>query len=79
MEGFDMRIRSAVTALAAISLATAPLVAEAAPAAVEQARVGGEVEGESLRGGLLLPLAALIAAILAVILLTDGGDEPASP
>ena len=74
-----MRIRNAVTALAAISLVSAPVVAQAAPASVEQARVGSEVEGESLRGGLLLPLAALIAAILAIILVTDGGDEPVSP
>jgi hypothetical protein len=74
-----MEIRNAVTALAAISLVSAPVVAQAAPAAVEQARAGSEVEGESLRGGLFLPLAALVAAILAVILLTDSGDEPVSP
>ena len=74
-----MRIRTAVTALAAISLVSAPVGAQAAPAAVQQARVGNKVAGESLRGGLLLPIAALIAAILAVILLTDQGDEPVSP
>ena len=74
-----MTIKDAIAALAAISLGTAPVVAQAAPAGVEQARIGNKVEGESLRGGLILPLAALVAAILAVILLTDSGNEPVSP
>jgi hypothetical protein len=67
--------RSLVTALAATSLISAPVLA--APVNVERSSTAAE--GENLRGGLLLPLAALIAAVLAVILLTDSGDEPVSP
>ena len=74
-----MKIKNAITAIAAISLISAPVVAQAAPAPIEQARVASEVEGESLRGGVLMPLLFLVAAILAVILLTDGGEEPVSP
>jgi hypothetical protein len=74
-----MKIKNAITAMAVMSLISAPLVAQAAPAPIEQTRVGSEVEGESLRGGIFLPLAFLIAAILAVILLTDDGDRPVSP
>ena len=74
-----MKIKNAITALAAISLISAPVVAQAAPAPIEQARIGSENEGESLRGGIFLPLAFLVAAVLAVILVTDGGEEPVSP
>jgi hypothetical protein len=74
-----MTIKGAITALAALSLISAPVVAQAAPANAEQARAGSELEGESLRGGFFLPLAVLIAAILAVILVTDDGEEPVSP
>ena len=74
-----MRIKDAIRAVTAMSLISAPVVAQAAPVPIEQARVGSEVEGESLRGGVLMPLLFLVAAVLAVILLTDGGEEPVSP
>ena len=74
-----MRIRNAVTALAALSLVSAPVVAQAAPAEVEQARVSSEVKGESLRGGFLIPFVVLIAAVLGVLLATSSGNEPVSP
>jgi hypothetical protein len=76
-----MKLSRLITSSAlALALAGAPIVAQATPANVEQARAGTEVGGEELRGGgLLLPLAFLLAAILAVILLTDDGGAPESP
>ena len=61
----------------ATSLVTAPVVAQAAPA---ELRTGTEVEGESLRGGWVVPLLAIIAIILGILAATsDGGDDPESP
>ena len=74
-----MTIKGAITALTAISLISAPVVAQASPADLQQGRVGSQVEGESLGGGLILPLAALIAAILFIVLVTDDSNEPVSP
>jgi hypothetical protein len=74
-----MMFKGAITTLAAFSLVGAPVVAQAASATVEQARVGTDIEGESLRGGVILPLVALIAAILAIMLVTDSGEDPVSP
>jgi hypothetical protein len=79
-----MRINSILAALAATSLAAAPAVAAARPAAMpstsEIAPAGESVDGEQIRGGFLLPLAIIIAIILGVILLTgdDGGQNPIS-
>ena len=68
--------RSLVAAFAATSLIGAPVLA----APVNAERTSTAADGENVRGNnLLLPFAALIAAILAVILLTDGGDQPVSP
>ncbi len=75
-----MRIKSVLVAMAAASMAAAPVVAasKAAPAA-EVAPESETVEGEQIRGGFLLPLAIIIAIILGVILLTKDDEEPASP
>ena len=64
------------TALAAASLAFAPIAAQAAPE-----RTGTAVEGENLRGGgLLIPAVVLvIAALLVVLLNSDDNDVPVSP
>lgn len=73
-----MRIHSILAALAAASMAAAPVVAQPKPAA-EVAPQSETVEGEQIRGGFLLPLAIIIAIILGVILLTKDDEEPASP
>lgn len=73
-----MRINSVLAALAAASMAAAPVVAQPKPAA-EVAPQSETVEGEQIRGGFLLPLAIIIAIILGVILLTKDDEEPASP
>lgn len=79
-----MKLSKALAAVAATSLVTAPIVAQAAVAQVNQSRAGSDVEGEDLRGGFIIPLIALIAVILGLCVATDicGGDDddlPTSP
>ncbi|MEO7177778.1 MAG: hypothetical protein ABIW83_02950 [Allosphingosinicella sp.] len=77
-----MRIHSILAALAAASMAAAPVVAtpeRAARSAAEVAPQSETVEGDQIRGGFLLPLAIIIAIILGVILLTKDGEKPVSP
>lgn len=77
-----MRINSILAALAASSMAAAPVVAApkapAAPAA-EVAPRSETVEGEQIRGGFLLPLAIIIAILIGVVLLTKDDEDPVSP
>ena len=78
-----MRINSILAAIAAASMAAAPVVAAPKPApapATEVAPAAETVEGEQIRGGFLLPLAVIIAIIIGVILLTGRrrADQPVS-
>ncbi|MEO6387815.1 MAG: hypothetical protein ABIT16_09420 [Croceibacterium sp.] len=61
----------------AISLVSAPVIAQAATAT----RASSSVDGEELGGGFLLPLLAAIAVGLAIWAITSNGDEvlPTSP
>ncbi len=77
-----------LAALAALSLMTASSAAVAQSAAslslaqAPVARAGAELEdANDIRGGFILPLIAIVAIVVAVILLTGGGSEaePASP
>ena len=71
--------RALTSTAVAASLLAAPVVAQAAQSAVP-ARTATEVEGESLRGGFIIPLIAVIAIILGILALTsDGEDRPSSP
>lgn len=72
-----MKFHSVFAAAAAVMLASAPAAAQAADAA--GARDGEPVEGEEIGGGFLLPLVAALAVIAAIVLITDGDDEPTSP
>ncbi|HEX8238391.1 MAG TPA: hypothetical protein VF574_01490 [Allosphingosinicella sp.] len=78
-----MRVNSILAAIAAASMATAPVAAAPRPAAAtatEVAPASETVDGERIRGGFLLPLAIIIAIIIGVLLLTKSGDEdPVSP
>lgn len=77
-----MRITSILAAMAAASLAAAPVVAQPKPAAASATEVAPQsetVEGEKIRGGFLLPLAIIIAIIIGVILLTRDDEDPISP
>lgn len=74
-----MMFGKALAATAAVSLAVAPLVAQAA-SSVENVRSGAEVDGEQIGGSLLLPLLAVAALVVVVIVASGDDDEsPASP
>ena len=63
-----------------MSVAAAPVMAQAASQPAP-ARAGSTVSSaESLRGGFIIPLIALIAVILGILAMTGGnGDRPHSP
>jgi hypothetical protein len=64
------------TALVSGSLLAAPISAQAADAK----RLASDVRGESLRGGFIVPLLAIVAVILGILALSDDGDDlPHSP
>ena len=72
-------------ATVAASLVSAPVAAQAAGASAlsvsaASARAGASLEDESnMGGGFLIPLLVIGAAVLAVLVIADGGDEtPAS-
>jgi hypothetical protein len=71
-----MSIRKLPIALAAATMAVAPLAAQAAP--VERAAAPTSQKSE-LRGGSLLWIAAIIAVVIGGILLLDDGNDPVSP
>jgi hypothetical protein len=74
-----MRLAKRIASVAvAASLVASPVVAQAAASAAP-VRTGSEVEGESVRGGFIIPLVALVAIILGILALTSGGDGPTSP
>lgn len=69
--------RKMMTAAAAVSLAATPTVAAAQPVSVEPAVEN--VEGSELRRrGFIIPLLAIVAIIIAILLLSggDGSDSP---
>lgn len=67
------------SALAAATLMASPIAAQAAAPA---SRSGDDVQGENLRGGFIIPLIAIVAVILGIIVAVDNGrhhDLPTSP
>jgi hypothetical protein len=79
-----MKLSNIVAYAAAMSLVTAPVMAQAATQPLPD-RAGAQVgDAENLRGGFVIPLIALIAVILGLCVATDicGGDDedlPTSP
>ena len=75
-----MRFKNILAATAAVTLATAPAMAQAASQSVP-AREASEVsDAENLRGGFIIPLLAVVAIILGILAMTGGdGDPPTSP
>lgn len=69
-----MRIRTALTAVAAAAVAASPLAAA-------QARTSMPVEGESEMGDVspLAGVAIFVAIVAAVYFIADSEDEPVSP
>jgi len=74
-----MMIKKTLAAVVAASLVGTPVVAQAATA--QAARIGSPVEdAENIQGGWFLPLLAVIAVILGLVVLIDDGDDlPTSP
>ena len=74
-----MKMNEALAAVVAASLVGAPVAAQAA--AVDSARTGSPVaEGENIKGGWFLPVLALLAVLLGIIVIADGGNDlPTSP
>ncbi len=68
-----------IAATAAIALATTPALAQASAAPAPAAET--VEEGSELRGGIIVPLIAVIAVILGILALTsdDDDDLPTSP
>ena len=71
-------MKKLIGAVAAAALALSPTLAAAQNAPVEVAPAAEEAEGDQIRGGFILPLLVIVAAVLAVYLLTDD-DAPESP
>ncbi len=69
-----MRIRTALTAMAAAAVAATPLAAA-------QARTSMPVEGESEMGGVsaLAGVGIFIALVTAIYFIADSEDDPVSP
>lgn len=74
--------KASVAAALAVSMASAPVLAQtsAAPLSVA-ARSGATTQNSNeLRGGFIIPLVALVAVILGILAATQGhGDRPHSP
>ena len=75
-----MKLNSVLAAGAALSLASAPVVAQAATAPAPS-RDGAEMSNaENLRGGFIIPLIAVVAILLGILAATGGDDDlPHSP
>ena len=75
-----MKIKQAFAAIVAASLVSTPVIAQAA--SVEAARIGSPIsEGENIQGGWFIPALALLAVLLGVLVIAQGGDDdlPTSP
>lgn len=68
--------KASLVAMLAVSMASAPALAQSAPA-----RAGAEVEAtNSVNGGWFIPLLAILAVAGGIIAITSGGDDsPTSP
>ncbi len=67
-----MTLRKLAFATAAASLAISPVAAQAAPASRASALI---LEQDELAGGYILPVLAVIAIVVGIILLTDNDDD----
>jgi hypothetical protein len=74
-----MLLSKVICAAAAAALLGTSVTAQAVTVPIDGTRTSTQTEAEDLRGGFLLPIAVLIAAILAIILLTDNEEAPQSP
>jgi Spy/CpxP family protein refolding chaperone len=68
-------VKKLIAAAAAAALVVSPTVAAAQSAPVEVAPAAEQAEGDQIRGGFILPLLVIVAAVIAVYLLTKDGDD----
>ncbi|HEX8580602.1 MAG TPA: hypothetical protein VF655_13540 [Allosphingosinicella sp.] len=68
-------MKKLIAAAAAAALVVSPTVAAAQSAPVEVAPAAEQAEGDQIRGGFILPLLVIVAAVIAVYLLTKDGDD----
>jgi hypothetical protein len=73
--------KASVAAALAVSMVSAPVLAQSAAPLSVAARSGAATsDSNELRGGFIIPLVAVVAIILGIILATGGsGDRPSSP
>lgn len=75
--------KASLAAMLAVSMAGTPVLAQAAnPAAAttQSARSSAAVDdANEFRGGVIIPLIAVVAIILGILAATGGGDRPHSP
>jgi hypothetical protein len=73
--------KASVAAALAVSMVSAPVLAQSAAPLSVAARSGAATsESSELRGGFIIPLIAVVAIILGVLAATGGGsDRPHSP
>jgi len=67
--------------MVALSMTSAPVLAQASTTSALSVRAGAETANESeLGGGFIIPLLALAAIVAGIlVVLDDDGDEPVSP
>ncbi len=70
-----------LAAATALSVASAPVLAQASnPTAAAPARAGAEMDdANELRGGIIIPLLALIAVVLGILVVLDDDEDAESP
>jgi hypothetical protein len=73
--------KATVAAILAASMASTPVLAQSAAPLSVAARTGATTQDENeLRGGFIIPLVAVVAIILGILVLTGGNDDgPTSP
>ncbi len=78
---FKMSFKKAsVAAALAVSMVSAPVLAQSAAPLSVAARSGAATsESNELRGGFIIPLVAVVAIILGILAATGGNERPSSP
>jgi hypothetical protein len=71
-----MKLTKLMTAAAVLSMATAPVVAQAASQPAPARDSSSVASAENLRGGFIIPLVAVIAIILGILAMTGGDNDP---
>ena len=75
--------KASLAAMLAASMVSTPVLAQTAPSAAPLSvaeRSGAETEGASeLRGGFIIPLLAVVAIILGLLVAFNDNDDPTSP